>query len=286
MANGTIINSKAKWSGMIKLNVVRAEGQFEVFNSAGGWAFLFSKPMLTTFNAIHDYTTDSITVSDAVRSTVLQNTVLAPSRLHQVGENSSLTTDIKQQEAAMGGTVQSPPRVTKPSETPPMGQWKPPILNFKRQDQKRLKQRWKRVESASTSLIDPQENSSIEPKSVNVLTTADAPDAEDQLLGDLPDQTALSMNPSIHTRQTNPFNPARVTEILHQVTFGDDLSDEECSELENFVKENADTFALSLSEVIPIPGAQVNLNVPEAAKFNLRIHQRPLTPEQSRFYNE
>ncbi|KAG2059289.1 hypothetical protein BDR06DRAFT_874060, partial [Suillus hirtellus] len=51
-------------------------------------------------------------------------------------------------------------------------------------------------------------------------------------------------------------------------------------------KENTDSFALSLREVNIIPGAQLNLNVPEGKTFNLCTHQRPLTPEQSHFYNE
>jgi RNase H-like domain found in reverse transcriptase/Reverse transcriptase (RNA-dependent DNA polymerase) len=310
MANGTIINSEARWSGTIELNGVRAEGQFEVFDSAGGWAFLFGKPTLRAFNAVHDYTTDSITVSDAVRSTVLQNAILSPSALNQTEEDSSLTMDIKQREIATGGTIQSPPSrqvlpksqnftskktdhvpeklhapIAKPSETP-MGQWKPPVLNLKRQDQKRLRQIWKRVESTTIRTKEPQENLVTAPKSINVITPADALESTDQLLGDLPEPDAPSANLSIHTRQTNPFNPARVAEIMRQITLGNDLSEDERTELEEFVKENADTFALSLSEVTPIPGAQVNLNVPETAKFNLRIHQRPLTPEQSRFYNE
>jgi hypothetical protein len=47
-----------------------------------------------------------------------------------------------------------------------------------------------------------------------------------------------------------------------------------------------DSFALTLKEVIPILGAILNLNVPENTTFNLRVHQHPLTPEQSKFYNE
>ncbi|KIK32874.1 hypothetical protein CY34DRAFT_100619, partial [Suillus luteus UH-Slu-Lm8-n1] len=91
---------------------------------------------------------------------------------------------------------------------------------------------------------------------------------------------------SIYTRQTDPFNAARVKEILRQITLGDDLSEDEQEELKQFIANNADCFALTLKEVIPIPGAELNLNVPENAIFNLRMHQRPLTPEQSRFYNE
>jgi hypothetical protein len=50
--------------------------------------------------------------------------------------------------------------------------------------------------------------------------------------------------------------------------------------------DNADCFALALKEVTPIPDAELNLNVPENASFNLQVHERPLTLEQSRFYNE
>ncbi|KIK36244.1 hypothetical protein CY34DRAFT_27995, partial [Suillus luteus UH-Slu-Lm8-n1] len=89
----------------------------------------------------------------------------------------------------------------------------------------------------------------------------------------------------IYTRQTNAFNPARVTEIIRQITFGEDLTEKEHKELEEFVASNVDSFALSLKEVVPIPGAAINLNVPEHTTFNLQIHQRPLITEQSKFYN-
>lgn len=99
------------------------------------------------------------------------------------------------------------PPVTKPAETP-MGQWKPLTFNFKCQDWKHLKQIWKRVENVSASLTEPQENSGTDPKSINVLTTAEVPDLRDQLLGDRPDQVALSIHPLVRARQTNSFNPA------------------------------------------------------------------------------
>ncbi|KAG2744577.1 hypothetical protein P692DRAFT_201721621, partial [Suillus brevipes Sb2] len=89
-----------------------------------------------------------------------------------------------------------------------------------------------------------------------------------------------------YTRQTDPFKPARIKEILRQITIGTDMSKDEQEELKQFIADNADCFALTLKEVMPIPGAELNLNVPENATFNLRMHQRPLTPEQSKFYNE
>ncbi|KAG1756390.1 uncharacterized protein EDB91DRAFT_1241464 [Suillus paluster] len=321
MANGTIVNSEAKWSGTIELNGVRAQGQFKVFNSAGGWAFLFGKPLLTTFKATHDYVTDSITVSNESQSMTLANEVRQPSTSYQVEDNVSLTMDIKQQETILGG-IKSPPSrqvsitsLTQPwektdhapkkphipskeSANAPMGQWKPPILNFKRQNQKQMKQIWKRVAKTTAHSVEPmemkeemgneipQEERTTELGTINVIRSADEAEPIDQLLGDLPEPAASSANPSIYTRQTNPFNPARITKILRQVTFSDDLTENEHAELREFVRDNTDSFALALSEVTPIPGAKVNLNVPENAKFNLRIHQCPLTPEQSRFYSE
>ncbi|KAG2342388.1 hypothetical protein BDR05DRAFT_886565, partial [Suillus weaverae] len=64
MANKTIVASEAQWSGIIKLDKVCTEGQFEVFNSEGGWTFLLRKPMPQAFRTIHDYTNDSIKIAN------------------------------------------------------------------------------------------------------------------------------------------------------------------------------------------------------------------------------
>jgi hypothetical protein len=46
MANGALIPSQATWTGTFEIEGVKAHGTFEVFNSGGGWSFLFGKPML------------------------------------------------------------------------------------------------------------------------------------------------------------------------------------------------------------------------------------------------
>ncbi|KIK11735.1 hypothetical protein PISMIDRAFT_122151 [Pisolithus microcarpus 441] len=46
MANGTIVQSEATWSGTVNVAGVEAKGTFEVFDSRGGWSFLFGKPLL------------------------------------------------------------------------------------------------------------------------------------------------------------------------------------------------------------------------------------------------
>jgi hypothetical protein len=84
----------------------------------------------------------------------------------------------------------------------------------------------------------------------------------------LPDTAAYSTSMNILTSQEEE-NPARIKEILQQIKFGDDLSEDEGKELEQLVADNADIFTLVLKEVVPIPGATLNLNVPENAVFNL-----------------
>jgi hypothetical protein len=103
---------------------------------------------------------------------------------------------------------------------------------------------------------------------------------------DLPESFPPMRQTTPYMRQTDPYNSIRTAEIIRQITFRDDLSSEELKELKEFIMEYADTFALALKEVVPIPGSELNLNVPENTTFNLSINQRPLTPEQTRFYND
>ncbi|KIJ66664.1 hypothetical protein HYDPIDRAFT_59664, partial [Hydnomerulius pinastri MD-312] len=105
MANGTVIRSEACWQGTIEIGNVRAEGTFEVFNSGGGWAFLFGKPLLTAFNAIHDYRTDQIVVSDTSNTATIRNELRSERHKQVMGTN--LTLDVKQRAIAEGG--ENPP---------------------------------------------------------------------------------------------------------------------------------------------------------------------------------
>ncbi|KAG2337900.1 hypothetical protein BDR05DRAFT_894568, partial [Suillus weaverae] len=118
---------------------------------------------------------------------------------------------------------------------------------------------------------------------IQVLIDANQAEHKGEILGELPELQPQGQD--IYTRHTWPDNPARVAKILSEVTLGEDITADEKWQLEDFVQCNADIFALSLKEVKPIPDGYVNLNVPETTTFNLRIHQRPLTPDQSRFFN-
>ncbi|KAG2743045.1 hypothetical protein P692DRAFT_20747746, partial [Suillus brevipes Sb2] len=81
----------------------------------------------------------------------------------------------------------------------------------------------------------------------------------------------------IFTRIADPRNPNRVTGE------GKGLDTDGYCCAEDLILKYADIFTGSLSEVIPVPGAQHQLNIPDRMMFNLRVNQRALTPPQTQF---
>ncbi|KIK35641.1 hypothetical protein CY34DRAFT_95739, partial [Suillus luteus UH-Slu-Lm8-n1] len=73
MANGTIIPSQAVWKGEVEIAGIKAHGEFEVFDSGGGWKFLFGKPMLHAFKAVHDYSTDQVRITGKGGTATISN---------------------------------------------------------------------------------------------------------------------------------------------------------------------------------------------------------------------
>ncbi|KIM73944.1 hypothetical protein PILCRDRAFT_80584, partial [Piloderma croceum F 1598] len=97
----------------------------------------------------------------------------------------------------------------------------------------------------------------------------------------------LDGNHSLFTRRTAPSNPKRVAEILRLVAIGPDLTDEQTTKAKNLISEFADCFALSVSEVIGIPGAMHKIHVPPGVTFPRKIpHQRPLTDPQRKYLSK
>ena len=60
MANGSIVTPGGCWEGIVELGGATVAGSFKVFDSCGGWDFLFGKRLLTAFSAVHDYATDEV----------------------------------------------------------------------------------------------------------------------------------------------------------------------------------------------------------------------------------
>ena len=75
MANGTIVPSLATWYGTVRFGNLQRFTSFEVFHSDGDWEFLFGKPLLCTFGAVHDYTDDTIHLQKSTGTLILPNLV-------------------------------------------------------------------------------------------------------------------------------------------------------------------------------------------------------------------
>ena len=104
MSNGIVIQSKAVLKGMLELKGICMEGEFEVFDSGGGWKFLFGKPLLRRFQAIHDYSSDTVSIwSERDTDTLHSNAMQATS----VGNR--LTSNVEQRENLIGGSSGAKP---------------------------------------------------------------------------------------------------------------------------------------------------------------------------------
>jgi len=222
MANGAIVPSEATWSGTIHVEGVETTGTFEVFDSGGGWSFLFGKPLLCAFKAKHDYETDKVTITDSNTTATLRNRIADADR------------------APTANTMHHTTMLSGPAAIAPIRT--PPAQETNTQDTAQTK--------ASTA------------------------------------KTAPMNTDSIFTRRTDPFKAARVKYIIQSVKIGNDLSADEMNEVVKLLTEYADIFACSLGEVLPIPGAQVNLNIPEDTTFRTTVHQQPMNPPQRQFMHK
>jgi hypothetical protein len=110
--------------------------------------------------------------------------------------------------------------------------------------------------------------------------------AEDHLGVEQPIMADAS-DPSILTRKTDPFRPVRVDAIMAKLKIGADLSPTEHARLEEVLRSFANCFALSMSEVIAVDGAEHKLNIPNCAdaKFRTNPRQCPLSTPQRVYLN-
>ncbi|KAI0066287.1 hypothetical protein BV25DRAFT_1879439, partial [Artomyces pyxidatus] len=105
----------------------------------------------------------------------------------------------------------------------------------------------------------------------------------DEFLAEQPEILSPA-DPSIFTRTTDAWNPARIEELLRQITIGTDLTTEEREAVKNLVVEFADCFALSVSEVLPVESAAHHLNLPNRDRIPFKVHQQPLVGEKQAYF--
>jgi hypothetical protein len=262
MADGRLVPSMGTWSGMVSVVDVEHYGEFEVFDSGNAWALLFGKPLLKEFRAIHDYDMDEIylPIGDDWRkiNNLFTNTSGAGGQL-LVG----LTTDIKQRKELKGDSSASPSRQVLP-HTPCPSENEIHILPD--------------TDKECPYNVDYD----VDWRSVWMLGTEGG---SPENLGVEQPEMPKDRDKSIFTRKTKPHQPQRIAAILEDVTIGPDLTEEEHECVVALISEFADCFALSMSEVLPVTGAEHRINIPEGSTFRTKVHQRPLSAPQKIFYD-
>jgi hypothetical protein len=109
MGNGTLVPSLAVWRGRMRLGEVTVEGEFEVFDSGGSWAFLLGKPLLRSFRAKQAYGTDTVSIcgEDGKKHKLTNQIKLPRAGGDKPGVN--LTLDRKQCDVVAGGSSETNP---------------------------------------------------------------------------------------------------------------------------------------------------------------------------------
>ncbi|KAF8068832.1 hypothetical protein FPV67DRAFT_1415511, partial [Lyophyllum atratum] len=116
----------------------------------------------------------------------------------------------------------------------------------------------------------------------------DTPDEADvhAINGAQTEDFAINRGDGTSPRTQDPFSETRVEEILQKIDIGPDLTEGQREQVRSLVREYADVFALSLSEVLPVDWYKHKLNIKPDVKFPTRINQRPITEAQKSWFNE
>jgi hypothetical protein len=86
------------------------------------------------------------------------------------------------------------------------------------------------------------------------------------------------------TRISDPFATKRVNEIIEKIELGPDLTDNQREQVKSLVREYADVFALSLSEVRVVDWYRHHLDVDPSVKLSTRTSQRPISEAQKNWF--
>jgi hypothetical protein len=276
MADGAVLPSQQRWEGPIELGNVEVYGEFEVFDSKGEWNFLFGKPLLRQFKAIHDYGVDTVTVKHPHTGLkfVLHNQAhpLSTNTMDERGIH--LTLDVKQQENITGGTSD---QHQTPDDKATMAETTLAITE----------QNMNREANMHSNELGGEEKPPSREVTIDLEIDRRTHRANKTFVH-WPDNPVhayhvTTTGNNVYTRHTEPFKPERIKQILSEITIGPDTTFEERHEVEKLITEFADCFALAMSEVNTVPGAVHKLNIPPETKFRTRIPQRSMNPAQKEY---
>lgn len=120
-----------------------------------------------------------------------------------------------------------------------------------------------------------------------IRTDPDSEEAMVNAIGDVcTDNFKIDRGENTSPRVQDPFSKARVEEILEKIDIGPDLTEEQRERVRSLIREYADVFALSLSEVLYVDWYKHKLNIEPGTTFPTRINQRPITEAQKTWFHE
>ena len=275
MADGRLVPSLGVWKGQVTVKGVSQLGVFQVLNSNGAWALLFGKPLLEAFKAVHDYSKDTINLPQLEKkeSITLENQFT--NRRGIAGELlANLTVDIKQLVDTSGDGIPSPSR-----EVPHDIARNDVIANNNKSTDRTIK-----VPSIEEEVDEQDERKPyVEWDHLWLLDSVAGSDSTHP--GAEQPDVSKTFEPTLLTRKTDPCNPARVEAILAETTIGQDLTAAQRESVRQLISEYAACFALSMSEVTPVEGATLPLDIPRDKQFRTKINQRPQSPLQKEYFN-
>ncbi|KAJ7749099.1 hypothetical protein B0H16DRAFT_1280906, partial [Mycena metata] len=75
-----------------------------------------------------------------------------------------------------------------------------------------------------------------------------------------------------------------IQNILGKIQIGSDLTDDQKLKVTSLIREYADVFALSMSEVFYVDWWKHHLNIDPTVKLPTRMSQHPLTEKQKEWF--
>ena len=309
VANATEIESIGTWTGIVQVGGTGALSRFEIFDCNGAFDVILGKPWLKAVRALHNYSTDEITIGkdgeqETITNILEDTTEIGSVETHEEetleDDDNSLGTPeenmgapMKEQLAEEDGSHMQPERNT---ETPP---------------EEQLAREWARVAQINTQDAVNEEirrTNDDENPTVDQLTKIVQSEARVKLLkshldtlremaynsttspvnaiGDVTkDEFKIDRGTNSSARVENAFEESRVQELLKAVEIGPDLTEEQREQVRSLICEYADVFAISLSEVLYVDWYKHKLHIDPSQIFPTRINQRPITEGQKEWFN-
>lgn len=366
VADSTRIRSLGKWSGIVKVGGVEAWSTFEVFDCGDAFDVILGKPWLREVSAIHNYATDTITITDGPNTTNLTNNTEDPENdvvstdspvhaiesdpISQLQTECARITNLHKRDHPWAETrwkelladYRKPPRkpitcIERPRRNPTpsaednnqaleeayqqaqqhpitpcnLEQPRETAVDKRQRETKEGAARWRAhwktrqvseilgidadaptsqiASFVKSELCIKQLRNKLDTLREMAITSAQSDEQHDpiNIIGEVNNEGfKLDRGPASSPRTQDPFAEERVTEILSKIEIGQDLSENQKDEVRNLIREYADVFALSLSEVLFVDWYTHKLNLPADAKFSTKVNQHPVTELQKKWFHD